>query len=488
LSTQDFSNLESSPAPLADDPAAASMAIVDLLESAIGPDLFDMWFSRECVLVEGLDSGNRSVKILAKNEFSLRRMQQAFSSDIKTAVQRVCGVNTSFVVEVAEFQPTDELAVAETSVAVDPGNFQQAIPFNAAEPTGESRSLRRSLPTLESFAFSPDAKLLKAAVAQLFESPGQFSPLMIYGPTGSGKTHLLEAITHGFRKKLRLKRCVYVSAEQFTTQFVGALRQGTGLPMFRRKFRDLDLLAIDDIQFLAGKKATLAEFQQTLDNLVRLGKQVVLSADRSALELDQLGQDICARISAGLTCSVGYPDLQGRVRIAQRMCASRGMTLPNDVLHLICEQLPRDIRRLSGAINRIQAYSMTFGDTVDVAFASEVLADLFTMSGPSCTSMIAIEKAVCEFCRVDAVELKSSSRQKRISSARMLAMYLSREYTGSAFSEIGDYFGGRSHSTVIAAKRKVEKWIENDEGISLPHAKYSAKEALRRLESNLRIS
>ena len=131
---------------------------------------------------------------------------------------------------------------------------------------------------------------------------------------------------------------------------------------------------------------------------------------------------------------------------------------------------------------------MTFGDTVDVAFAGEVLADLFTMSGPSCTSMIAIEKAVCEFCRVDATELKSGSRQKRISSARMLAMYLSREYTGSAFSEIGDYFGGRSHSTVIAAKRKVEKWLENDEGISLPHAKYSAKEALRRLESNLRIS
>ena len=130
---------------------------------------------------------------------------------------------------------------------------------------------------------------------------------------------------------------------------------------------------------------------------------------------------------------------------------------------------------------------MTFGDTVDVEFAKEVLSDLFAMNGPACTSMAAIEKAICDFCRVDAAELKSSSRQKRISAARMLAMYLAREYTGSAFSEIGDYFGGRSHSTVIAARRKVEKWLDEDQGIVLPHAKYSAKEAVRRLESNLRI-
>ena len=451
-----------------------------------------MWFSRSCIEVTEQDTG-RVVCVSAKNEFSVRRLQQTFAGEIKKAVERVCGPQTTIRVEVAQpdFSADDQSSQDQPASSDQPtdSTVQQAIPFapTGVVESGSQRSIKRTMPTLEEFSFAPDAKLLRAGVAQLFESPGQFSPLFIHGPTGCGKTHLLEAITHGFRRKLRLKRCVYVSAEQFTTQFVGSLRQGTGLPMFRRKFRGLDLLAIDDIQFLAGKKATLAEFQQTLDNLVRLGKQVVLSADRSTLELDDLGNDICNRISAGLTCSVSYPNLEGRMKIAAKLCADRNFELPAAVLNLICEQVPRDVRRLSGAINRLHAYAMTFGDTVDVEFAKEVLSDLFAMNGPACTSMAAIEKAICDFCRVDAAELKSSSRQKRISSARMLAMYLAREYTGSAFSEIGDYFGGRSHSTVIAARRKVEKWLDEDQGIVLPHAKYSAKEAVRRLESNLRI-
>ena len=485
MSTQDFSSDE----PTSSAGVNPTDAIVDLLEAYIGPDLFDMWFNRGCIEVSEESTG-RVVRVFAKNEFSVRRLQQTFSSDIKKAVERVCGPQTTIRVEVSqpEASVSEQTLQGQADTPVD-STVQQAIPFAAQGivETNASRSIKRTMPTLEAFSFAPDAKLLRSGVAQLFESPGQFSPLFIHGPTGCGKTHLLEAITHGFRKKLRLKRCVYVSAEQFTTQFVGSLRQGTGLPMFRRKFRGLDLLAIDDIQFLAGKKATLAEFQQTLDNLVRLGKQVVLSADRSTLELDDLGNDICNRISAGLTCSVSYPNLEGRVKIASKLCADRNFELPAAVLNLICEQVPRDVRRLSGAINRLHAYAMTFGDTVDVEFAKEVLSDLFAMNGPACTSMAAIEKAICDFCRVDAAELKSSSRQKRISAARMLAMYLAREYTGSAFSEIGDYFGGRSHSTVIAARRKVEKWLDEDQGIVLPHAKYSAKEAVRRLESNLRI-
>ena len=485
MSTQDFSSDD----PTTNTGVNPTAAIVDLLEASIGPDLFDMWFNRGCIEVSEESTG-RVVRVFAKNEFSVRRLEQTFSSDIKKAVERVCGPQTTIRIEIAQpdLSVSDETAQGQTDAPVD-STVQQAIPFAAQGivETNASRSIKRAMPTLEAFSFAPDAKLLRAGVAQLFESPGQFSPLFIHGPTGCGKTHLLEAITHGFRKKLRLKRCVYVSAEQFTTQFVGSLRQGTGLPMFRRKFRGLDLLAIDDIQFLAGKKATLAEFQQTLDNLVRLGKQVVLSADRSTLELDDLGNDICNRISAGLTCSVSYPNLEGRMKIAAKLCADRNFELPAAVLNLICEQVPRDVRRLSGAINRLHAYAMTFGDTVDVEFAKEVLSDLFAMNGPACTSMAAIEKAICDFCRVDAAELRSSSRQKRISSARMLAMYLAREYTGSAFSEIGDYFGGRSHSTVIAARRKVEKWLDEDQGIVLPHAKYSAKEAVRRLESNLRI-
>ena len=234
-------------------------AIVDLLEASVGPDLFDMWFNRGCIEVSEEATGC-VVRVFAKNEFSARRLQQTFSKEIKNAVERVCGPQTTIRVEVAQAdldsagQETEALASSSAN-PVD-SSVQQAIPFtpSGVVENGANRSIRRAMPTLEEFSFASDARLLRAGVAQLFESPGQFSPLFIHGPTGCGKTHLLEAITHGFRKKLRLKRCVYVSAEQFTTQFVGSLRQGTGLPMFRRKFRGLDLLAIDDIQFWPARK------------------------------------------------------------------------------------------------------------------------------------------------------------------------------------------------------------------------------------------
>ena len=179
--------------------------------------------------------------------------------------------------------------------------------------------------------------------------------------------------------------------------------------------------------------------------------------------------------------------IRDRLQIVRKMCADRSLDLPLGVLRLICEQLTRDVRRLSGAVNRLHAYSISIEQKITPEIAQGVLCDLFSLSGPNCTSMVTIEQAVCEFCGVKPTELKSSSRQKRISAARMLAMYLSRQYTGSAFSEIGDYFGGRSHSTAIAAERKVAKWIAENEGITLPHAVYPAKEVVKRIESNLRI-
>ena len=153
----------------------------------------------------------------------------------------------------------------------------------------------------------------------------------------------------------------------------------------------------------------------------------------------------------------------------------------------LCEQLTRDVRRLYGGVNRLYAYSISTGKPVTPEVAQKVLQDLFSLSGPNCTSMVSIEQAVCDFCGIEPSELKSPSRRKKICAARMLAMYLSRQYTSSAFSEIGDYFGGRSHSTVIAAERKVANWIQNDEGIAVSNSTYRAKEVLRRIESNLRI-
>ena len=492
-----------------------AQAIADQLCVRIGPARFNLWFTKQ-TFVE--DTNGNSILVYAENKFSLQRIQNTFGSEIKTVVSRVCGPQFEIGYRIAgSDQTTGPLTSSNESgsLAIQPAQLNQAnlnpsetanLP-NQQNDSGDSNNpasirIHNQEPSprpnvsdrkpvkrvgVNSFWFGPDNRLIKAGVEHLFEQPGQFSPLFIYGSTGSGKTHLLEAITNDYRRRLKKKRCIYLSAEQFTSQFVGSLRGGSGLPMFRRKYRDLDLLAIDDIQFLAGKRATLGEFQHTIDNLIRTGKQVVGSSDRPPIELTDLGNDISARLSAGLTCPLEYPDFEGRLHIVERMCSERNLKIPTDVKRLISDQLTRDVRRLSGAVNRLHAYSVSINRQITTETAQQVLCDLFSLSGPNCTSMVSIEQAVCEFCGIQPNELKSSSRRKRICAARMLAMYLSRQYTGSAFSEIGDYFGGRSHSTVIAAERKVANWLKNDEGICVSHATYPAKEVLRRIESNLRI-
>jgi chromosomal replication initiator protein len=477
--------------------------IVNKLIARIGVDRFDLWFSnKDCVALEPSDKpqANHCVSIVADNAFSLQRIQGTFGKDIRFVVDQVVGPHYSIAYRLVETTTPEAIETEAQSTTgksenetVDSNNLQSdgveqnaTLRFESPDKVAPSNQKPR-LKGVRSFWFGGDNKLIEAGVDQLFERPGQFSPFFIYGPTGSGKSHLLESITTDFRRRLRMKRCVFLSAEQFTSEFVGSLRGGMGLPVFRRKYRDLDLLAIDDIQFLAGKRATLGEFQHTIDNLIRTGKQIIVTSDRPPIELGHLGSDISARLSGGLTCPLEYPDLEGRISIVRKMCADRNMNLPNSVVEMICEQLTRDVRRLSGAVNRLHAYSVSIGQAMTPELAQKVLCDLFSLSGPNCTSMVTIEQAVCEFCGVAPNELKSPSRQKRISSARMLAMYLSRQYTGSAFSEIGEYFGGRSHSTAIAAERKVAKWIEENEGIKLPHAVYPAKEVVRRIESNLRI-
>ncbi len=480
--------------------SGAGSAIASQLADHLGTARYNLWFSRRSFVCNTSQS-NPAVIVYAETEFSLQRIQNSFGQAIRQVVDRVAGPQYELNYLVA----AKEKAFTKEAGTHDSGAKPQVAPVAQIESdqpatisihnpqsltssgSSPSRQQKHRYQGVNSFWFGERNQLVETGVTQLFQQPGQFSPLFIYGSTGSGKTHLLEALTNDFRRRLKKKRCLFLSAEQFTSQFVGSLRGGSGLPMFRRKYRDLDLLAIDDIQFLAGKRATLGEFQHTIDNLIRTGKQVVVSSDRPPIELGHLGNDISARLSAGLTCPLEYPDFDGRLHIVKTMCAQRNFKLPINAMRLVCEQLTRDVRRLYGGINRLYAYSISTGNQVTPEVAQKVLQDLFSLSGPNCTSMVSIEQAVCEFCGIEPTELKSPSRRKKICAARMLAMYLSRQYTSSAFSEIGDYFGGRSHSTVIAAERKVANWILNDEGIAVSNSVYRAKEVLRRIESNLRI-
>ena len=350
--------------------------------------------------------------------------------------------------------------------------------------TPTSSTLRRGH-SLESFWFGPENQLLETAIRENFRGTGHFSPLLIYGPTGSGKSHLLEAICRRFRAAHSQRRCVCLTAEEFLNEFVYCLKK-SGLPMFRRKFRDLDLLAIDDVHFLAGKTATVNELNITLGQLVREGKQVILTTERQPQELSQLSQELMAHLHGGLNCPLRYPSLEGRRRILEMLCEQRGWKFAAEVLELVAQGIDRDSRRLAGALNRLRAAELATGRAATRESAQRDLCDLISV-GETVSTLPRIEKLVCEACGIPPAQLRSDSRTKKISSARMLAMWLSRRHTSNALSEIGDYFGGRSHSTVVAAEKRVQQWLEAGGNIELENGVVPVSDAVQLLARRLRV-
>ena len=518
MSTKDPAAIPTGSPVEAPTDAQIAAAIVEHLADRIGMVRFELWFSGSGS-VEYRDS---TVFIRSESNFTLNRLQNKFGKDLRDIINSVCGAHVAieFSVRPAKsakvsgsrkplrnqpclFEVADPASgqtaiqnvqfADSADVAQSPNSTSAEAAIEAADSQADvGRPVSRNKPSrlkysLKDFWFGSTNRIARAGIEQVTETPDQFTPLLIHGPSGTGKSHLLEAVTNFYRRRLGKKRCVYLTAEQFTSLFVGALRDNRGLPVFRQKYRDMDLFAIDDIQFLAGKTATLNEFQFTLDTLVRQGKQVILSSDRSLLELSSLGSDLVNRLAGGLSCPLTWPDHDGRAFIINRMCRERNFKLPVDVVNLVAGQITRDVRRLSGAVNRLRAVSISRGQpSMTVDFAAEALKDLLVMSNLG-TSMATIESAVCELTGVKPVDLRSSSRRKTISSARMLAMYLAREHTNSALSEIGDYFGNRSHSTVIAAQKKIATMIADNSELKFSSSNYPVKDAIEQICSKLRV-
>jgi chromosomal replication initiator protein len=321
------------------------------------------------------------------------------------------------------------------------------------------------------------------AVSMVARSLGEYTPLVIHGPTGTGKTHLLEGIWSRSRRENPLRRAVYLSAEQFTTYFVEALR-GQGLASFRRKYRDVDLLIIDDVQFFAGKRATIVELLYTVDHLSREGRQSVFACDRPPQELSHLGDELVNRLVSGLVCSVEPLDYQTRLTLARRWAAQRGLRMGEDVLAYIAGELNGDARRLTGTLNRLRVAQTPPDGSIDLATAQQVLGRLFPVQ-PRAIHLVDVERVVCDAFGIEPQQLRSQGRGHALTQPRMLAMWLARKYTRSALSEIGSYFGRRSHSTVVSAQNKVQRWIEQERLIQTGPASQSVGHMLSHLERRL---
>ena len=464
-------------------------AIAWQLKQSIGADRFDLWFSDP----QAIALQDDAVVISTSDELSRSFIRQQFGTALQESIRAVLGTDASlrYTVNTAPLTPQQNSLFTEEQLAdvgipkLAENDKRKRRRRNVTESPAPVAKPFDSM-SLDAFHFGAANRLLETAVSEVLTQPGRFSPLVLHGPVGCGKSHLVRGLISSARQSKHYRRCVNVTSEQFTSNFIEAL-QAKQLVNFRAKFRNLDLLAIDDIQFLVGKQATLVEFQNTLETLSRMGKQVILTCDRPVQELRIGEESVVTRLSCGLACPVSYPDLDGRMNIIRALAGQRKMNLKDDVIRLIAESIGRDVRMLSGAINRLSAAALSGISDLDMQTTSELLGDLFVSQSPV-VSLAKIEAAVCDVCGVDAADLKSGKRIRTISTARMLAMWLSRKYTSAGLAEIGKHYGGRSHSTVVAAQKKIDKLLANDAIVDLRARRSPISSAVDRLKQTLEVA
>jgi chromosomal replication initiator protein len=313
--------------------------------------------------------------------------------------------------------------------------------------------------TFETFVIGSSNRFPHAAAVAVAEAPGKaYNPLLVYGESGLGKTHLLHAIGHYVRSLYTGAKVRYVSSEEFTNEFINAIRDDKQ-DVFKRRYRDVDVLLIDDIQFLEGKTQTQEEFFHTFNTLHNANKQIVLTSDRAPKRLEALEDRLRNRFEWGLITDVQPPDLETRIAILRKKAAMDRLTAPPDVLEFIASKIQTNIRELEGALIRVTAFANLNRQEVDMTLAEIVLKDLIPEGGePEITAGLIIAQTAAYF-GVSIEELTGPSRGRHLVMARQIAMYLCRELTGLSLPKIGAQFGNRDHTTVMYADRKINQLL-----------------------------
>ena len=314
--------------------------------------------------------------------------------------------------------------------------------------------------TFDTFVVGNNNRFAHAAALAVAESPADaYNPLFIYGGVGLGKTHLMHAIGHYMLSQKPTLRIKYVTSEVFMNEMVNSLNKKTQAE-FREKYRNIDVLMVDDIQFLTGKVGTQEEFFHTFNALHSAGTQIVLSSDKPPKEIAKLEERLRSRFEWGLIADIGKPDLETRVAILQKKAEDELLTVDPAILTMIAERVSSNIRELEGCLTRLVAYSSLTGRKIDQALAEEALKEIFARSEPRHVTCEDVMESVATYYNVTVSDLKSPRRNREVAVPRQIAMYIAREIVGAPLTMIGDCFGGRDHSTVNHACQKVASDIK----------------------------
>jgi len=329
--------------------------------------------------------------------------------------------------------------------------------------------------TFDSFVIGNSNRFAHAASLAVTEMPAKvYNPFFIYGGVGLGKTHLMHAIGHRIMQIHPENKVLYISSEKFTNDFINAIMSGHP-ESFRNRYRSIDVLLIDDIQFLAKKEQTQEEFFHTFNALHEANKQIIISSDRPPKEIPTLENRLRSRFEWGLTTDIQPPDLETRIAILRKKALLENITMPNDVIVYISTRIDNNIRELEGAFNRVNAFSFLNRKQISIELAMESLKDLFPKDKTNQVTPQRIQDIVAAHFRIKVEDLVSKRRTRNVTVPRQLAMYLCRELTDWSLPRIGDFFGGRDHTTVIHAYEKVNRERQEDSRIALLLTEISAK-------------
>ena len=426
------------------------------LRVKLSRDTFNMWFAplRACA-VDG-----HNITVEAPNEFCEVWLKDNYIGLIQDAVAVAAGCKLQVKFTVHNGAP----AAPAPRPPVAPAKARSAEP--AHERGGNNGDLHfNPKNTFETFVVGGNNDFAFAAAKAVAESPGKaFNPLFLYGGVGLGKTHLLQAIGQHVAGGKKGARVAYVSSEKFTNEYIEAI-QNNKLVAFRKKYRQSEVLLIDDIQFLAGKERTQEEFFHTFNALHEAHKQIVLTCDRPASEIQGLEERLVSRFEWGQTADVQAPDVETRLAILQKKAQAMNVTLPEDVINFIATRIRTNIRRLEGALVRVSALASLTGKKLTVDVVENLLREMLHEEGRQTISIEVIQKKVAENFDIRLADMTSKRRPENIAFPRQIAMYLSRQMTESSLNTIGEAFGGRDHGTVLHACRLVKDRMEVDSNV-----------------------
>ncbi|MEG0048974.1 MAG: chromosomal replication initiator protein DnaA [Clostridia bacterium] len=349
-----------------------------------------------------------------------------------------------------------------------------------ARSTGDTLAHLNPKYTFDTFVVGSGNRFAHAVSLAVAEVPAKaYNPLFIYGGVGLGKTHLMHAIGHYAHELYPQLNILYITSEDFTNQLVNAMQTNQN-QQFRDRFRNADILMVDDIQFIAGKHGTEEEFFHTFNHLREAGKQIIMTSDKPPKEIQKLEERLCSRFEGGLIADIQRPDFETRLAILRKKAEFEHLMIDNDILSLIAEKIETNVRELEGSLTRLTAYSSLTRRPIDMQLAREALRELFSHTETRRISCDSIQEAVAAYYGITVEDLKSARRNHEITVPRQIAMYLTREMMGLSLTKIGDAFGGRHYTTVMSSIDKVEDSIKQSPSLA------SLLDDIRRLIKNVK--